>query len=230
LGQLALPFAHVTVYGPDFLEAGSNAEALSWLARTAAWPGARLALWGRPGSGKTHLLHLWARQAGAVLVPGRSLRARPVTAPLAIDDADGAAVLPLLHTLNAAAEAGVPVLLAGRAPPARWAATLPDLDSRLRAMTAVELGDPEESLLRALLMRLLAERQLAVPEALQDWMLLRLPRTATAIREAAARLDHASMLSGRRPNRALAGAVVAAIHEVSEADRGPASPAGPVIL
>ena len=87
-------------------------------------------------------------------------------AGVALDDADAVAdERALLHLLNAAGEAGLPVLLAARAPPARWAARLPDLASRLRAMTAVEIGAPEDALLRALLARLLADRQLRLPEA-----------------------------------------------------------------
>ena len=86
-------------------------------------------------------------------------------AGIAIDDADAVADEDaLLHLLNAAGEAGLPVLLAARTPPARWAAHLPDLASRLRAMTAVEIGPPEDTLLRTLLARLLADRQLRVPE------------------------------------------------------------------
>ncbi len=54
----------------------------------------------------------------------------------------------------------MPVLLAARAPPARWQFGLADLASRLRAITAVEIGPPEDTLLRILLARLLAERQL----------------------------------------------------------------------
>ena len=115
---------------------------------------------------------------------------------MAVDDADAAPERPLLHLLNAAGEAGLPVLLAGRAAPARWHAALPDLASRLRAITAVRIGPAEDELLRSLLARLLAERQLAVAEPLQDWLRLRLPRSQGAIREAVARLDRAALAAG----------------------------------
>ena len=46
----------------------------------------------------------------------------------------------LLHLLNTARDLARPVLLAGALPPARWPVRLPDLDSRLRAITAVEVG------------------------------------------------------------------------------------------
>jgi chromosomal replication initiation ATPase DnaA len=208
--QLPLPFAHRPDYDPaDFLPAPSNAEALAWLERTAEWPARRLALWGEAGCGKTHLLHLWARREGAVLLDTSGLRGPP-TVPVAIDDADRVAdEEALLHLLNAAAEAGLPVLLAGRAPPARWRVRLPDLASRLRAVAAVPVRPPEDALLRALLARLLVERQLAVPEHVQSYLLLHLPRTPGAMRDAAQRLDRLALAAGRAVTRPIAAAVVA---------------------
>jgi chromosomal replication initiation ATPase DnaA len=231
--QPALPFGHVARYGPDFLQAPSNAAVLAWLGRAGTWPERRLAIWGPAGSGKTHLAHLWSDQAGATLVAGGDVSGDDVTRPLAIDDAERADEVALLHTLNAAAEARHPVLLTSRAPPARWGVALPDLVSRLRAVTAVELGDPEEALLRALLMRLFAERQFTVPPEVQDWMLARLPRTAAAVREAAARLDAACVR--RPPTRAIAATVVAAIeaageHDVSTTDQNTVSPVDGIVL
>jgi chromosomal replication initiation ATPase DnaA len=60
-------------------------------------------------------------------------------------------------------------------------------------MTAVEIGPPEDTLLRTLLARLLAERQLRLPEAVQEWLVRRLPRSASALGEAVGRLDAASL-------------------------------------
>ncbi|MBN8901198.1 MAG: chromosomal replication initiator DnaA, partial [Rhodospirillales bacterium] len=94
-----------------------------------------------------------------------------------------------------------------------WTIQLPDLASRLRAVTAIEIMPPEDSLLRALLARLLADRQLAVPAALQEWLLLRLPRTPAALREAVARLDGA----GGRIDRTLAADVVTALAQADDA-------------
>ena len=208
--QLALPFAHLPRFGgADFLQSPSNAEALAWLAHAAEWPQRRLALWGEAGRGKTHLAQIWAARIGACVIDGADVRLAPPDGPLAIDNAETTPERPLLHLLNAAAEAGFPVLLASRAPPGRWPVALPDLASRLRAMLAVEVGPPDDALLRALFARLLAERQIAVSETVQDWLLLRLPRTAAAVRDAAGRLDAAALAAGGAVTRSLAAAVLA---------------------
>jgi len=232
--QYALPFPHSPQYDPaDFLAADCNAEALTFLDHTADWPQRRLALWGPAGCGKTHLLHLWAQRQGALLVAGPSLRLTPPEHPLAIDDADAAPEQPLLHTLNAAAEAGLPVLLAARDAPARWPVRLADLASRLRAVTAVPIRLADDSLLRALLVRLLLERQMTVSEPVQQFLLLHLPRTPGAMREAAARLDHASFAAGGRPSRAIAAAVLAGMTGFDENFTAPStngSSAAPLLL
>lgn len=228
--QLALPFAHQPRFErADFVAAPSNADALAWLPPGAAggWPDGRLALWGAAGTGKTHLLHVWAGEHGALLLPGTALRDLPALfggagarwGGIAVDDADESAdEAALLHLLNAARETGLPLLLAGRAPPARWSSALPDLRSRLRAIQPVGLRPPDESLLRMLLVRLLVERQLGVAQGVIDWLLARLPRTAAAMREAARRLDEAALASGRGVTRPLAAGVLAAMLALPDED------------
>jgi chromosomal replication initiation ATPase DnaA len=196
----------------DFREAPSNSAVCAWLRRTADWPDQRLAIWGESGRGKTHLLHIWAARTGAVRWSGTSLAALPElpAAGIALDDADGVTdETALLHLLNTAGEAGLPILLASPAPPSRWPVRLPDLASRLRAITAVEIGPPEDMLLRTLLARLLAERQLRLPEAVQEWLVRRLPRSASALSEAVGRLDAASLEQRRNITVRFAAAALA---------------------
>jgi chromosomal replication initiation ATPase DnaA len=211
--QLTLPFPYYQRFAAaDFLPACSNEAALAWIGRTADWPDGRLLLWGEAGRGKTHLLHIWADRVGAALVCGASLQGVPSVPAhgIAVDNADLVTdETALFHLLNAAKEAGRPVLLAARAPPARWSIRLPDLASRLRAVTAVEIGAPEDTLLRALLVRLLSDRQLAVPAPLHDRLLLRLPRTPDALREAVALLA----ATGERIDRGLIDEVIEALAE-----------------
>jgi chromosomal replication initiation ATPase DnaA len=207
--QLGLRIPYEPRYGADFIAAPSNEQARLWLKRTAEWPQRRLALWGEPGTGKTHLLHRWAKECDAAEVAGPDLPGSVPDRPFAIDDADACDERALLHLLNSAAESGSPVLLAARPPPARWRVALPDLASRLRAVLAVAIAPADDELLRALLARLLADRQLAVAEPVQEWLLLRLPRTAGAIHEIVARIDAGSLASGGRVTRGLASRAMA---------------------
>ncbi len=206
--QLALPFPQPAGYeAMDFIAARSNEAALSWLAR-GDWPERRLAIWGQDGCGKTHLVHAWARRHDAVLLAGpmlHDLALVPEAGALALDDANAVAEdHALLHLLNTARDRGLWVLLSARLPPARWPVRLPDLSSRLRAMAAVEIHQPEDGLLHALLVRLLAERQLEVAPAVQAWLLRRLPRSPAALRQAVACLDREGLAFGKAITRPLA--------------------------
>ena len=229
--QLLLPFEVTPTYDPaDFLAAESNQAALDWIARPADWPDHRLLLWGEPACGKTHLLRNWAAAHGAAWRDATALRGLPEPVPpagVAVDNADiPADEAALLHLLNSARDVGAPVLLAGRIPPARWPIALPDLASRLRAVLAIRIDAPEPTLLRALLARLLAERQLRVPEAVQDWLLLRLPRTAAAVRAAVCRLEQTAALWD---HGAMTRARAAAILSMDDMDEDCAATAGPAL-
>ncbi len=183
----------------DFCEDASNAAARRWLAAPASWPLGRLALVGPEGTGKTHLLRATAAREGWAVLDGAALRGVPAPprGGLALDDADLAPEPDaLLHLLNACAEHGAPLLLAGRLPPPRWHARPPDLRSRLAATAQAALGAPSDALLEAVFAKHLADRQLALDPGLRGWILARLPREAAAMGEAAARLDRASI--GRR--------------------------------
>ncbi len=219
--QFALPFPQHHHYDPaDYLPGACNEAALAWLENPTAWPALRLLVHGPDGAGKTHLLHLFAARHQAALLPALAVRRHeppPDAAALAIDDADSVAdPRALLFLLNATAERAIPVLLAARTAPSAWAIQLPDLASRLRAITTVELRPPDDDLLRPLLARLLTNRQLRVPEKLQDFLLARLPRTGGALREAAARLDRLSLAQGGHVTRALAAQVAEEFGEVSD--------------
>ena len=52
----------------DFFVAPSNAIAVAMIEGWQAWAGRKMVLTGPPGSGKTHLAHVWAADSGARVV------------------------------------------------------------------------------------------------------------------------------------------------------------------
>ncbi len=213
--QLPLPFApHQSYAAADLISDASNAAALAWLAEPARWPLGRLALHGPAGVGKTHMLHATVARFGWRLLDIAALRGLPPppTTGLVLDDADQASdETALFHLINLCAEAGHPLLLAGRQSPARWPVRLPDLASRLRATTAVPVAPPGDALLARLLEKHFADRQLRTEAGFRAWLLPRLPRAAAAIAEAAARLDRAALAAAVPVSRSLARACLATL-------------------
>ena len=216
--QLGLALPGRTALGRDaFLVAPSNAMAMALIDRWPHWDGGKLVLTGPEGSGKTHLAHVWALEAGARILAARDLVRSDIPAladrPAAIEDVpeiakDAEAQTALFHLHNLLLAEGQGLLLTGRAPVAHWGLTLPDLVSRLRGATAAALDPPDDTLLAALLIKLLADRQLTPRPDLVPYLLGRMDRSFAAAIDLVARLDAASLAQKRPVTRALAAQVL----------------------
>jgi chromosomal replication initiation ATPase DnaA len=205
MDQLPLDFAHRPALGrDDFLVAPCNEAAIAWLDRWPDWPAPALALHGPPGSGKTHLAHVWQSRSAARLIDPDALVVERVPMLLGdataaiIDDAERAAEAPLLHLYNLLAERRGCLLVVAREAPARWSIRLADLRSRLVASPAVMVVPPDEALIGALLIKLFADRQIAVGEEVIAYLTLHLERSFEEVRRAVAALDAAALAEHRR--------------------------------
>jgi chromosomal replication initiation ATPase DnaA len=200
----------------DFLVAPSNKLALGMLDGMADWPQGRLVLVGPEGSGKTHLAHVWAADAGAAVVPASALAdieiGRIAAGAVAVDDADrlggdAAKEAALFHLLNYMGPER-PLLLTARTPPRDWGIALPDLFSRLQAAPVAVLQPPDDALLSAVLVKLFADRQIAVAGNLIPYLVSRMTRQIAAARQLVAALDARALAEARPITRALAGEVL----------------------
>ena len=207
--QLSLEFEpRPALGGDDFLVAPCNAEAVAWLDRWPDWPSPALVIHGAAGCGKTHLCQVFLAATGGRAiaaeeigsVPADRLLADGVTAA-AVDGADlmvaAGCEEDLLHLYNLALETGRKLLLTAETPPARWDMKLADLSSRLTAAAAVEIGPPDDPLIAALLVKLFADRQLRVDEAVVTFLLARIERSFDAVRRVVAAIDAAALAEKR---------------------------------
>ncbi|MDO5622343.1 MAG: DnaA/Hda family protein [Paracoccus sp. (in: a-proteobacteria)] len=203
----------------DFLVTDANAAVLAMLDSPQAWPQGRMLLIGPAGAGKSHLAAFWAAEHGATRVNARNLHPDaaeallPEGGALVVEDAHRAggaagAEQALFHLWNLAPARGALLLLTARSAPRDWGLALPDLRSRMDAVTQVRLGPPDPALLQAVLVKLFADRQIAVPPAVIGWLALRMDRDLGLARRLVAAMD-AQALSDRRPlTRALAAEVL----------------------
>lgn len=210
--QLTLALSHpASLAREDFMVGPCNAAALDAIERWPDWPGRTLALVGPRGSGKSHLAAIWAARAGARMIAASALDEAAAPAALAsgavlVEDAAAAAVneRALFHLLNIAREEQGSVLLTAESAPATWTLRLADLASRLRAVPVVTIGPPDDALFRTVLVKLFADRQLTVDEALLVYLERRVERSIVAAQAVVAALDREGLRQQRPVTRALA--------------------------
>ncbi|MGJ8625732.1 MAG: HdaA/DnaA family protein [Sulfitobacter sp.] len=216
--QLGFDLPSRPALGRDaFFVAPTNAMALAMIDNWQSWAGGKLALTGPEGAGKTHLTHVWADMAGATIIAATALPDADIptlaSGPLAVEDVplianDPAAQTALFHLHNLVLAEGHPLLLTGAPTVLHWGLTLPDLASRVAAATAVSLDPPDDALLSALLVKLLADRQLTPKPDLIPYLLGRMDRSFAAAIDLIDQLDTASIALKRPITRHLAAQVL----------------------
>ena len=135
--------------------------------------------------------------------------------PVFVDDADrdGLDEQGLFHLINAVRSAGTQLLLTARRFPAAWGVKLPDLASRLRAATTVEIGEPDDLLLAGVITKLFADRQIEVEPHVVQYLVRRIERSLSTAIRVVDRLDRAALEQKSRITRALATEAVSALDE-----------------
>ena len=215
--QLALALDHAESYArDDFFVGPCNEGPYQLICSWPDWPANAVALVGPEGSGKTHLAMIWAALAGARIISARTLRDTEVpsalaTGALVVEDASaGADDRALFHLINLAREENAALLFTARTAPAAWPVAIPDLLSRLRALPLVTLQAPDDAMLRAVIVKLAADRQLALDEGVVAFIVTRIERSFAAARAAVIALDNEALRQRRPPTRALAAEIIRA--------------------
>lgn len=217
--QLAFDLPHRTALGrEDFFVSATNAQALAALDAWQSWPGGKMVLVGPPAAGKTHLAHVWAAASGAALHPAQSLASADIAAlgsekAVVIEDCQALAQThgaqeALFHLHNMLASKAAPLLMTASTAPRDWGLTLADLASRVQAAPLTRLEAPDDALLSAILIKLFADRQIAVTPALIAYLLPRMDRSFDAARALVADLDAAALARGTGVTRTLAATVL----------------------
>lgn len=197
----------------DFFVSPANALALENVDNWAQWPGAKLILTGPAGAGKTHLAHVWAESAGAKIIAAADLAKIDIAglagANIVVENADQIAQNPtletaLFHLHNIALAEGGHLLLTARTPPRDWGLDLPDLLSRVSATAIAHIQPPDDALLAMVLVKLFADRQIAINPPLISYLVRRIDRSLAAAAAIVIRLDQAALSERRAVTRSFA--------------------------
>lgn len=197
----------------DFFVSPANAAAVAMIEGWIGWPGRKLLLIGPPGAGKTHLVHVWAGLSGAAIIEASALTQCDIPTlarhHVAVENAghvagDAHAEEALFHLHNLVLAEGHSLLLTAGHEAGLWRTQLPDLTSRMQGTPAVTLSEPDDTLLGAVLMKLMADRQITPAPSLIPYLVARMDRSFEAAREIVSKLDKAALTQGAPISRALA--------------------------
>lgn len=207
----------------NFVVSGSNEQAYAMIKLWPDWPAPMLLILGPPGAGKSHLGAIWASIAKAGVQSAAALAAANIEAlaaagPLLLEDADaiGEAETQLFHLINLMRENGVALVITAKAPPDAWGLRTADLLSRLRLAPTVAIGPPDDALMRAVLVKLLIDRQLVIDTSVVGYIALRLERSLDAARTFIDALDREALARQCRISRTIAADVLASLEGCEE--------------
>ena len=93
---------------------------------------------------------------------------------------------------------------------------LPDLRSRIRALPVAEIFAPDDALLRAVLVKLFADRQLAVEPNVIDYVLVRMERSTEAAQRLVDTADRLALEMQRAVTRPVAAAALDAMERLEK--------------
>lgn len=210
--QLPLDLAHREAFGAeDFFLSKSNEMAVKLIDDWPHWSQYGQMLIGPSACGKSHLVNVWRLRSDAQIIAARDLcddRLREIKPGQAICienlDRQLASEEALFHLLNMSNERGGHVLLSSRVGINELDLKLRDLRSRLLALPAISINPPDDHLLKAVMIKQFADRQIEIDPKLVEYLFKRMERSMQAVAEMVELLDRGSLEAGRAITMSLA--------------------------
>ncbi len=208
--QLSFDWPNGVALGPDdFFVSTANATAFGMVTDPDRWPLRKLVIAGPAGCGKSHLARIFAACQPTQIVQASDLTPdfQPDATALVVEDMDNlppTAQEAMFHLHNHLQNNAGLLLMTARQTPGRWPVTLPDLASRMQGTAVVQVADPDDALLQAVMMKLFADRQILPPPDLAAYLAPRIERSFAAAADIVARLDSTALATGHKISQRLA--------------------------
>jgi chromosomal replication initiation ATPase DnaA len=211
--QIAFNFAPHPYFGrEDFMVSACNNEAVQMIDSWPEWPFFAICLYGPNGCGKTHLSRIFSDKVSVMThypykipcinaakinmdTPFKLFKQNPC---LIIEDLDeNIHQEALFHLYNLYRNEGGNILFTALQAPARMHFSLPDLQSRLNIVPAVAIGEPDDEMLSALILKLFNDRQLIVSPEIITYMLNNMQRSFSYCNKLVEEIDNISLARKR---------------------------------
>lgn len=211
--QLPIDFVHKPFYErQDFMVAKSNLEAIKVIDEWPNWPYFAICIYGHAGSGKTHLAHIFMENVykktnSPYKIP--CINAKEVKIEniyryfeenkcLVVENLDEKVnEEAMFHLYNLYKNEGGYILFTANTAPARLSFKLPDLQSRLNSIPAVEIKEPDTELLSAVIVKQFADRQIVVSPEIINYIINNAQRSFAYITKLIEEVDNISIAKKR---------------------------------
>lgn len=189
--QIPLPLSPASDSPPRIVVGNANAPVLDALSEPGNWPFRTALLTGPARSGKS-LLARWFVESGA---------------GDAIDDAETVDEDQVFHRWNRAQESGRPLLIVSNrlrgSGEGCWQVKLPDLNSRLGAALDLQIGEPDDEMLAALMEVHAETRGLVLDHFATDYLVPRCERSHLGVERLVEAIDRLSLERKQAPTMAI---------------------------
>ncbi len=212
-GQYLLNFApNVYLDEEDFLVTTCNETAYKAINLWPCWQHFALTIYGPKSCGKSHLAHIWInkiqnslpRPVQIPLIPAKNINMKNINKLtnehrfLVIEDLESNInEEALFHLYN---HYNVPerfILITSELPPAKLSFKLPDLRSRLNIIPTVEIHQPDDAMLTALIAKLFNDRQIIISQEILDYIIKYTERSFEFVSKLVEEIDDISWTYGR---------------------------------
>lgn len=171
---LPIELHHIDYNKSKFIVSYCNLEAYNALHKDDVWPYNRLLLLGEHASGKTHLTSIWQEKNAAQIIDSNTIYPLGTAQHILCDDIDNMQEERLLTLLNIATEYNKKLLMTMTT---YRTFTIKDLQSRMNATYKVLIKKPDESMIKALMQKILHDRQIHAKEAMIEYVATRIKRS-----------------------------------------------------
>lgn len=204
MAQLIFNFVPSCSYqAEDFIVTNSNQEAFSWITQWISWRHHSLLLIGPRHSGKTHLATIFQTLSSAIFIQETDLQTldhlfSSGTTPFVLDPVHFQEEESFLHFYNLCHEKQRKVLLTAETHPTQWHIKLPDLSSRLRAIPCTTIEQPDDVLIRGILLKRFADLQITISDPVLDYLVTHIERSYSTLQNTVLRLNDASLAEHKK--------------------------------
>ena len=207
--QLPIEFPHrPSLDKEDFLVAECNIEAVEMIDRWPDWTYFAVCIYGSEGCGKSHLANVFSNNVSRhdnypYRIPSIQAKDVRLETPHKLFSRHRCLIVEnlcrqinneaMFHLYNLYRNEGGFILFTSEIAPARLNLPLPDLQSRLNAVPAIEIKAPDDDLLSCLLVKLFTDRQIFITPEVVNYIVSNMQRSFAYARKLVEETDRISL-------------------------------------